>query len=214
MQTFTFDRYNEFLQRVIEWNRVAKGEHHIFKDQDFKLQKSITEEELKETVSAIHENDQQETIDGIADVFVTAGFLNYMKTGNTEVPLHSLNPETYDPINIINKIDHDRVFAVGGPSHHDIQKLYGWACSQFGQETVDTYFDSVLKSNESKFVPVDQWSDEELSIATDKYAAKGFTDIVAVDGNFNGNPVKILRADHGKGKILKPSVFKEPSDFH
>lgn len=215
MKTFIFDRYNEFLNRVIEWNRVAKGQHHIFKEKDFKLQKSITEEEIKETISAIYENDEQETIDGIADIFVTAGFLNYMKTGNTESPIYKLNIETHgDPMNLINKIDNDRVFGVGGPSHHDIQKLYGWACSQFGQDTVNTYFESVLKSNESKFVPVDQWSDKELSIATDKYATKGFTDIVAVDGNFNGSPVKILRADNGNGKILKPSVFKEPKDFH
>lgn len=214
MQTFTFDRYNEFLNRVIEWNRVAKGEFHIIKEQDLKLQKSITEEELKETIAAIEDNDQQETIDGIADVFVTAGFLNYMKSGNTEAPIHTLNPESYDPIELLAKIDRDRNSGVVGPSHHDIQKLYGWACFQYGQDIVDTYFDSVLKSNESKFVPAEQWSDEELSIATNKYATKGFTNIVAVDANFNGAPVKILRADNGDGKILKPSVFKEPTDFH
>lgn len=213
MQTFTFNRYKEFLERVIEWNRVAKGGFFKFSDKDIDLQKTITKEELDETIKAINENDQQETIDGIADVFVTAGFLNYMKSGNKEIPIYNIVPE-HEPMGILSRIDHDRLFGVVGPSHHDIQKLYAWACFKFGQDMVDTYFESVLKSNESKFTPSEKWDDKELIVAKNKYMSKGFTGIVAVDGSFNGKPVKILRADKGKGKILKPSSFKEPTDFH
>lgn len=208
--SITFYRYNEFLNRVIEWNRVAKNGFQNDSD-SIKLQKSITKEELDETSAAIEMNDKKETLDGIADVFVTAGFLNYMKTQNTDIPVQIFSqPEAIDVHKVLQNIDVERQSSVGGPSHYDIQKLYAWASHKWSQEEVDDYFERVLSSNESKFTPASQWDDSELELATEKYAKRGFHNIVAVDATFNGVPVKVLRADYGKGKILKPSTFIEP----
>lgn len=208
--TITFDRYNEFLNRVIEWNRVAKNGFHN-DDASIKLQKAITKEELDETSAAIELKDKKETLDGIADVFVTAGFLNYMKTQNKDIPIHTfIHPEAINVHKVLQLIDMDRHTSVGGPSHYDIQMLYAWACHKWSKEEVDDYFERVLSSNESKFTPASQWDDKELELAKEKYESRGFHNIVAIDAEFNGTPVKVLRADYGKGKILKPSTFIEP----
>src|SRR5690554_3776590 len=112
-------RYNEFLARVIEWNRVAKNGHK-FDDDAFRLQRSVTQEELDETVAAIELNDEKETIDGIADIFVTAGYLAFMKTKNTEAALHDLG----GPIDVAKTLKTIEHSLHSGPSHHEIQKLY------------------------------------------------------------------------------------------
>lgn len=207
----SFDMTNEYFARVVEWNRTAKNGHD-FSHESFNLQESITKEEIDETLDAIKNNDKKEIMDGIADIFVTGMYLYFMHTKDEETYVCQFSEEMIkatDPSIVLSNMK--RTLSQHTEIHYiDIQKLCCWAINAYGEDYVNEYFERVLRSNESKFIPLSSWDDKEIKIATKKYEPKGFTDIVAVDAVCNGNPVKILRADNGNGKILKPTSFQEP----
>lgn len=212
--SFQFERYNEFLNRVIEWNKVSTY-GRIKNDLDsILLQRGVTLSEIKETEDAIYANDEKEIMDGVCDVFVTAGYMYVMKSGYTDAylqPVHSL--ESLDVNQILDLIKYQMEFENTGPSPQSVHKLLGWASNKFSKDAVEKSLKSVLNSNDSKYIPLEEWNDSEIEYINNKYKDKGFKNIVPVNGKLNGKDVVVMRADYGKGKILKPSRFREPEIF-
>lgn len=196
----SLEKYNQFLSRVIEWNAVVGN-------RDLDLQKKITLEEIKETEEEILNGGNPEDVaKEIADVFVTAGYMNYLCTSKSSVKEFVVD-DGANPKDLLESIKSE-VRVSMAPSHQTIQKLIYWACKEYGEAFVHDWFEKKLESNESKFVPDEEWDEEkEIRLANVKYASKGHKNIVGVRGTFQNRPVWILRADNGKGKGLKPSTF-------
>lgn len=210
---WSFLRYLEFLNRVIEWNKVVHGDNVVPES----LQKSITREEINETIKAIEDDDVQEILDGIGDILVTAGYLTYMNTGANELIDTVDVPEIRfsNPLDILNEMLIYLDLEVSDITYdYHIQALICWACKKYGYKEVEKYIENILISNESKFMlPRECDTIHEVSVAVEKYKSKGFKNIVIVTGEFMGKEVYILRADGGNGKVLKPTTFVEPSDI-
>lgn len=199
----TKENYLDYASRVIEWNKVANGGQH---STDIEGQKKYTLSECEELDDAIKENDSIEILDAVCDIFVTASYLRFQ-----------LDNCVLKDFDTSHKMEH--FFFKGGVEnetilHNDVFRLLVWACMKFSKHQVLDYMERVLSSNESKFVPDELWDKEyEERMAAEKYSERGFKDIVGVPGELNGTKVWILRADNGKGKILKPTTFKEPSEI-
>lgn len=201
---FTKDEYLKYAQRVVAWNRVPNGG----KDStNIKGQLSYTLSEVEELEDAIREFDCTEILDAVCDIFVTASYYRYQLDGfEFNGPREPSNTTKFifpDYFKIL--LENELIV------HDDILSLINWACQEFGKGRVVEYMEKVLASNDSKYVPDEEWSEEyEVKVATEKYAERDFKNIVGVPGELNGMRVWILRADNGQGKILKPTTFKEP----
>lgn len=205
---FTTSKYVELLERVIEWNRVA-NEGKIQTDVDNQVE--FTVDELIETEQALVRNDHTEVIDGVCDVFVTGAYLCY-QLDEYKLPTESEVRPDHHTVLIFGQMMSCVVGEV--VIHSDIMKLCNWCIDAYGEKRFVDYLEAVLKSNESKFVPDSDWDEEkEVTRATEIYRERGYSNIMGVEGSLNGKKVWILRADNGKGKILKPSTFAEPTDF-
>ena len=202
-----------FINHVIDWNQTITSD---LSEERFVLQQDITLSEIQETIDGLMANDIREIIDGVGDIIVTAGYLDYLDKGSKDY----LDEEFEHEIDIDDRLDLIDlvVFAkfgticgyVGLSLLHDILRR---AEERFGQDTVQDYLIRVLRSNESKFVHPGEFDEHaELALANEKYAGK-FNDLVVTTGLFQGNEVKMIRADGGSGKLLKPSKFVEPEDI-
>lgn len=202
MQKISFPKYGEYLKRVIDWNAVV-GQY------DIELQRSLILSEIKETKDALADRDHKEIVDGVCDVFVTASYMNYLYTGNVDPVIVEANADyAFEPnyvLDVITAFTNNSI-----PHHNEIQSLILAAVGRYGLDKVEDYMERVLDSNDSKFVPADQWDEErEINHAYNKYGFE-FGKIGVVARELNGKTVYLLRGNDGEGKLLKPTTFVEP----
>lgn len=220
-----YHKLPQFIQYVIDWNKVFLNPDMTL-DERIDLQKKVTVEEINETLAALMIEDPKEIIDGIGDILVTAGYLRYLYAGesvdflNSSLFNYDIKYENYYQyvdvihfplIDLKNHILHETTSF----SYDTLNYLACYAICDFGRDNVENYFNAILLSNDTKFVPVEQWvefNDEYMEAAQEKYEGK-YKDLVWWESDFRGEPVFLIRADHGRGKILKPPSFKEPSDL-
>ena len=208
-------RYEQYVDSVIKWNQVMRAEPI---DEHMPMQIVVTTEEIRETISAISEQDHTEILDGVADVLVTAGYMAYLNGDSIEGVIWP----SWSNSRIMDVLHTMESNAVVGLSFHDnIVSVVHWATRQYSEDTVTNYIEAVLKSNDSKFIiatdipstELECYITSEVHAARNKYAGQ-WENIVAVKRELdNGEVFYVLRADNGTGKILKPTSFKEPQEF-
>ncbi len=205
--------YNDMMKSVIKWNKIGYGDIERTEDR-IALQRDITLSEVEETIQAIRDRDIIETLDGVADVFVTGSFMAYLSTGYDMADLVTFDGNMLaeaDGMTLINMIKTQT--ATDYPNHYSIQYLIGWACAKYGGAPVMDYMNAVLASNMSKFVPSAKWGRHDIDVVYMKYSDM-FTDIVSVEmTGDDGQVYHVVRADNGAGKILKPPQYKDPIFF-
>ena len=93
-----FNTFNRQIQDVIDWNAVARNMTHTFTDSDLVAQTSYVHEEAMETIAALATKDLKETLDGIADVFVTLSYKYFLmrKEFNADFEVEDLLGEDLD----------------------------------------------------------------------------------------------------------------------
>lgn len=201
--------FRKFLNHVIDWNQTFGTD---FSKERLNLQFDITLSEIEETNIAISKNNIFEIIDGIGDIIVTSGYLSYIQTQKNDYIYEYL----FDQSSLIKSIVIDMeklILSRVIPPTHMIYQLLVSAQNEYGVVLVNDYLMRILKSNESKFVPEENFDSEyELKRAIERYG-KEFKNIVVCDGIFRDKKIKMLRADNGNGKLLKPSTFIEPNNI-
>lgn len=210
------EKYNGYFEDVLEFNEtIGFNRVHINNIDAIKLYEDLTVSEIDETIAGIKDGDDIEVMDGVFDVFVTASFLNYLNTGLTKTSF-SVKAAPMETGNAMGGLHHlmlmfsntilsDKHYI----AHSDIRKMIYYAESIYGFEAIEKLFTMGIKSNNTKFIFDISAKNrkKELAYAQEKYADTKFTDIVLVKSKFRGKPVYLLRADNGKGKMLKPSTF-------
>lgn len=215
------ESYIQAVKDVIKWNAIARDEKL---DDQIDVQVMVTLEEINEAFDAISKGKHKETLFEIADVLVTAGYLAF---------LHDQDMETLEAIVDVNegKSVPDGLAALEKmmqqikeeqkTEHIDVYYLVSWACFFYGKNTVFSHINAVLKSNESKFIQFGNgmsrsikifYLSDEIKAATKKYSNR-YQNITDVSRSVNNQEFFVLRADYGKGKIVKPLTYKEPDHF-
>jgi hypothetical protein len=210
----TYHKLGQFVQDVIVWNKVI-GED--FGEHKFDLQKKITLEEINETIEAYRNNDKKEIIDGVGDILVTAGYFNYLKTQSDEFLKEKIQFDSEVMpfyIGFESLLDNIKTSIIRGHTcHFSLSLLASKTIDMYGRELVEDYFQAIIKSNYSKFILPEDWNEDlELQHARNKYAGK-FENIIPVTVTVDNQDYILLKADNGKGKLLKPTLFREPHDF-
>jgi hypothetical protein len=200
---------NGQIDNVIHWNAVARMGEHDFSQEAIAKQCDYTIEEIEETIKALIENNLVETLDGLADIFVTASYLAYVVGNIRGYQKQDLLPST-DRSNMLvtlalmhaevslckdnpSKVDTARIL-------YDVIDLLVSFCEDKEVDPV-ALIKEVMDSNWSKFP-------EASTVNIENEAA-------IIPGNVAGivtsdNRV-VFRDGNGQGKIKKPSVFREPN---
>ena len=179
-------------------------------------QHNLAESEFKETILAIENNDLTELQDGICDLIYTVSECVMIQDRDTyllknapkylneeELPVEQLIYQAYRDFREKNYVDalgaiEDAVDAVEGD--------------------IVTYLDNVDKSNLSKFPKVDGVDPEKEA---DWIESQGrYHDVYFEEGELFGEKVYVFKSTYDsktgerfpKGKYIKPSCFKEPSE--
>lgn len=217
-----FDTFNRQIQDVIDWNAVARNLTHTFTAQDLANQTAYVHEEAMETIAGLASKDLKETLDGIADIFVTLSYKYFLmrQEFNADFYVEDLLGEELrdDPrikqdymVSLASTISTNNLFAHG---LHDIEftlsMLYLLMHSAEELYKVDMHavVDAVMASNWSKFPPADsidpvamcEWIEEVRKRENVGYAFAEVAGITRVT----------FRDNHGAGKIMKPRTFVEP----
>lgn len=220
-------RFVNQIENVVKWNAVARNGEHDFSEDAIKRQGDYVSSEIRETLVGCMNFDLKETLDGIADIFVTLVYKNYLQTGGY---IADKNDETLtslvkyyemckeDPVDKDNyrfQIVSERSFELlldNPNTDGQIELLLNLMCEAeflFDVDIMDVV-EHVMDSNWSKFPKVEETNiNYEVRTITEKMAPKGFKDIVGVVNEENG--VVVFRTDNGVGKIMKPSSFWEPN---
>lgn len=204
------------------------------------LQRKLFVEELQELLDAIKDDDKTEMMDAVADIFVVGSYLsvllsfpiNYKEFEEFDIcdcgaslkffPSYSIDNNDQTIVEyveeLIKSVDHiDAEFL-----NTACQLLIVWIGFKLGNDyAVLQCLSNVLESNDTKFgtttvIDGEYLKDDiekELEYVTEKYKGQ-YSDIEAVfvpSTLFTEQVYYSLRADNGKGKILKPSFFKEPT---
>jgi hypothetical protein len=203
------DRMTELLEKTIEWNSVARAGVHDFSPTTIDLQHALLLEEIMELKEAIEAQDIVEALDAFCDIMFVGCYAAYLQditsVSNIRVDSSLFNIVATAPTllqNLFYNLD---------------QRNYVQICNYMltiavlmdddvtaNNNTFERAYNEVLHSNYSKF-PLQS----EVSIANELElfkTNKKYKDVVAIT-------VKdrvLFRADNGKGKIVKPSTFKEP----
>ena len=208
--------FEQEYNNVVLWNAIARSGEHDFSKETIKLQYSLVEEEFKETKDAVDARDLVETIDGLCDIFVVAGYWLFLSKAQMKCegfvvdPVGALESVYYQPkiFNEPDKIDVSNLFQ---------DALNALASLKGGKECLQ----EVLRSNMSKFAQKDFFEDKgilpEVVAANIEVSSNGrYKNVVPIYSlvvdNETGKEVEyvVFRNEGGEGKLLKPFYFQEP----
>ena len=208
--------FEQEYNNVILWNAIARSGEHNFSKETIKLQYSLVEEEFKETKEAVDAKDLVETIDGLCDIFVVAGYWLFLNKAKPK-----LEGFVIDPVAALESVYYQpKLF--NSPDNIDVSNLFqdtlnALASIRGGKE----YLNEVLQSNMSKFAQKGFLEDKGILpevVATNiEMSSNGrYKNVVpifskVVDKETQNEVEYILfRCDNGSGKIVKSFYFKEP----
>lgn len=222
---------NNQVQQVTLWNQVAQNMSEDFSNDKAVAQAEYVLEEAKETMAAIFENDDEQHLDGVADIFVTLTYLYRVMSGEnlefTEDMFIGYGGcvDGYDlrfanlaiAASVIGIVD-----MVKRLSYHqddkdvilsnladllvelliNVKEVYNIDPTEVLQKVLDSNWSKYIKASGTE--PTDIVS--ECAWIEDRY---DLTDIAPV---YSGDYI-VFRDKGGKGKIRKPSSYKEPARF-
>lgn len=217
-----FNTFNAQIQDVIDWNAVARNMTHTFTQQDIDNQTAYVHEEVMETIAGLANKDLKETLDGIADVFVTLSYKYFLlrQEFNADFNVEDLLGEDLRDcprvkqdymVSLASTISTNNLFATG---LHDIEftmsllYLLMHSAEELYKVNMHDVVDAVMISNWSKFPQVQ---------GIDPTAMCEWIEEVRKRENVNFNITEVagvkrvtFRDNFGEGKIMKPSTFVEP----
>lgn len=200
-----------YANSVALFNITIQGSSFDVTDKSLSLQVDITREELNEYVKAVKENNVTEQLDAVCDVFVTSSWWTHIAKHS-----HKWCGCPYDSVPLVHKM-FSRPYCV---KEEDVEQWMLFAYEKYGQKKVDEYMEAVLESNMSKFIDKDDFKDreefacflsKEEKMAKKRYAGKQ-ENVVVCCSPYKEN-IWMLRADNGKGKLLKHSLYKSPQQI-
>lgn len=208
--------FEQEYNNVVLWNAIALSNNHDYSKEALKRQYSLVEEEFKETKDAVDARDLVETIDGLCDIFVVAGYWLFLNKAKPKIegfvidPVVALESVYYQPklFNSPDTIDVSNLFQ---------DTLNALASLKGGKECLQ----EVLRSNMSKFAQKDFFEDKgilpEVVAANIEVSSNGrYKNVVPIYSNIldneTGKEVEyvVFRNEGGKSKLLKPFYFQEP----
>lgn len=208
--------FEQEYNNVVLWNAIARSGEHDFSKETIKLQYSLVEEEFKETKEAVDARDLVETIDGLCDIFVVAGYWLFLSKAQMKCegfvvdPVGALESVYYQPkiFNEPDKIDVSNLFQ---------DAMNALASLKGGKECLQ----EVLRSNMSKFAQKDFFEDKgilpEVVAANIEVSSNGrYKNVVPIYSLIVDNDTQkeveyvVFRNEGGKSKLLKPFYFQEP----
>jgi hypothetical protein len=217
-----FNDFNAQIQDVIDWNAVARNNTHTFTEQDLANQTAYVHEEVMETIAGLANKDLKETLDGIADTFVTLSYKYFLmrQEFNADFNVEDLLGEdiSNDPrmqqdymVSLASTISSNNLFANG---LHDIEftlsllYLLMHTAQELYKVNMHDVVDAVMVSNWSKFPPLQginptamcEWIEEVRKRENVNFRTTEVAGVKRVT----------FRDNFGEGKIMKPSTFVEP----
>lgn len=217
-----FETFNRQIQDVIDWNAVARNSTHTFTEKDLENQTAYVHEEVMETIAGIATKDTKETLDGIADIFVTLSYKYFLmrQAFNADFEVEDLFGEDISTkpqmqqdyvLSLASTISTNNLFAEG---LHDIEftlsllYLLMYVAEDMYKVDMHAVVDEVMKSNWSKFPPVQGIDPYAMNIWIE---ANRQRENVSFSVAMVGGVTRLaFRDNFGKGKIMKPSTFVEP----
>lgn len=222
---------NQQAAEVVRWNTIAQNGVEDLSEDKLVRQLSYVLEECKETVEASLAFDSRELADGVADVFVTLTYaMRILLQGRSVQYMPHVVPDVSEHI---PEAAYSAVGQIGVSLFHmckrvsmaleesealDNERVAGDLFNQFNLMLAfyEQYFKhcpsvvirAVLDSNWSKYVAVSdattpEWIAQEAAWVETTYNVKDVVGTV-IDGYI------VFRDDGGKGKIRKPSSYKDP----
>ena len=212
------NKIDDWIMRVSDWNRSCGTDP--MNDDMYQSQVNACKEELKELRDkGIGKDDETEIKDGVADVIVTMGYLAFLnnKRGQSANPDFNVDLSAFCHYNEVieshlplldsmpNRIATDTAYY--------FYKLGQFILGMRHTEELDRYIEAVLDSNDTKVLKgmEKEAIDDQVSIAKEKYGNEFNPDGITYVQT--GPDTGVIRANHGNGKILKPSVYKTPQEF-
>jgi hypothetical protein len=222
-------RLNEQVAQVTAWNQVAQNMVEDFSKEKAIAQASYVFEEAKETIDAILTNNNQEHLDGVADIFVTLtylirvlsnedvvfepqDFLGYgepvegfdLRYGNLGIAASIMGIVDMVHRDTYNELDTNSIlFAL----KELMAEMFNNVNLCYNIDVTDV-IQKVLDSNWSKYLPATTEPGKVLEEVR-WINENGFMDIAPV---YSGDYI-VFRDKHGKGKIRKPSTYAAPGSF-
>lgn len=224
-------RFINLALEVVDLNHIFRDvEHHD--NLMIKNQKQYIYEEVKETLNkGLKERNPQEFLDGIADVFVTAVFLEFLLSDSKEQFIQSMIKQIQSPVEItvfnlveqLDKINHidkkgEIISILYGlfdfingysPDTDTLVKLSNYPYSVDGGLDIMTIVQTeVNESNMSKFPLIESFSNE-AEINNEIEFIKQNKKLERVHYVVKNGRVTFLNSDNNK--FQKPQSFKEPN---
>ena len=219
-----FNDFNRQIQDVIDWNAVARNMTHTFTPEQLVAQTAYVHEEVMETIAALATKDLKETLDGIADIFVTLAYKYFLmrQEFNADFNVEDLFGEdiSTDPrlqqdylLSLTSTISTNNLFAEG---LHDIEftmsllYLLMYVAEDLYKVDMHVVVDAVMESNWSKFPIASEVKDIDAmcewieEVRKRENVGYSFAEVAGVQR-------VTFRDNFGEGKIMKPSTFVEPN---
>lgn len=224
-------RFVNFALQVVDLNHIFRDvQHHD--ELMIKNQKQYIQEEVKETINkGLKERNPQEFVDGVADVFVTAIFLEFLLSDSREQFIESMIKQIQSPVEItvfnlveqlekINDINKKGEIVsilyglfdfVNGysPDTNTLIKISDYNHSIDGELDIMTVVQTeVNESNLSKFPLVESFLNED-EINNEIKFIKQNKNLERVHYVIKNGRVTFLNSENNK--FQKPQSFKEPN---
>lgn len=212
------EQFNELAVDVFNWNAVARNNQHVFGEKAVLAQSDYIHEELKETLNALMKNDVVEVLDGVADVFVTLVYKDFLlqhgafEFGDMEPILPTGLTERehfYDIINLCSMIGFYGIVD-NDPDRVGISIELLFILMNLVEEIydVDMYevTKNVMESNWSKYLGFTEGYDYNLECRAIE-EARGMKDVGFNTVEVAGKTYVVFRNANGTGKIMKPLSY-------
>lgn len=229
--------YVPFLNRVIDWNLLAKGEHLTDVD-TIKLQHDLVKEELRELIEdGIIAHSPVEFLDAICDLFVVASYeafisrISYLRSVRpSDDPIEDIERSAHsyvcDLIDVaghnygLKELIQDLVEAVEDRDYSATINLVAHMMHQFDAD-IHEAMNVVLDSNDSKMPTLSRLKGALygtipfgtaglISYHADQLNEKYKGRYSGISGTVTPSGRVVFRND--AGKIVKPCTFFEPTE--
>lgn len=222
---------NDQVQQVTLWNQVAQNMSEDFSNNKAIDQAGYVIEEAKETIDAILEKNDEQHLDGVGDIFVTLTYLyRVISKENLEFTdemfigfggavegfdLRYANMAVASAvIGIVDMVERqvyhseDEDAVLMNIADLMVELLFN-VKEIYNIEPTDV-IQKVLDSNWSKYVKRDQL--DPMDVVHECNWIEGAYNVTDVSAVYSGDYI-VFRDKNGKGKIRKPSSYKEPAKF-
>lgn len=220
-----FAQFCTLYKDVVAWNAVARMGEHSFDADAIERQSNYIHEEMMETIGGVALNDNVETLDGLADVFVTLAYKYFLVTKGADLKFPEEHYHYTDASvasrqlfqnTMIEGISTLAIFNSGVSNAHavsaDMAALYD--LFQIAEKFLDVDMNditlNVMFSNWTKYLVFDASFDYDLECRKIEETRKQ-TNVAWSTYRLVDTVYVVFRNDFGNGKIMKPTSFAAPT---